>query len=228
MRSMRQFLTLLLSVLLISCGGYRHPDFVIRIPSYYAHQAQSGPLTVVADPYLTEGKQDMLFNYYPSKKGIYPVHIIFFNQGKDAYDLKKLDISLIDEPGKSYKPLTEAETRHLGSRNIFVRTLKYGIVSSPTFFFAVPIAMLGGFDTYKANAFTREVIDENVLKQGRLEPGKTFQGFVFFSPAQGLKGNEFREKMRAAYSVQVLGVQDPSGEALNFSIYLPSGEPVTL
>ncbi len=228
MRPARQLLTLVLSALLISCGGYRHPDFVIRVPSYYAHQAESGPLTVAADPYLTEGKQDMLFNYYPAKKGLYPVHLIFFNQGKDVYDLKKLDISLVEGSGKGHKPLTEAETRRLGSRNIFARTLKYGIVSSPTFFFAVPIALLGGFDTYKANAFTREVIDENSLKQGQLEPGKTFQGFVFFAPAQGLKGREFREKMRSAYSVQILGVQDPSGEALNFSIYLPSGEPVTL
>ena len=72
MKLTRQLVMFILPALFISCGGYRHPDFVIRTPPYYANRAQSGPLTVVADPYLTEGKEDMLFNYYPSKKGVYP------------------------------------------------------------------------------------------------------------------------------------------------------------
>jgi len=229
MSSFKRLWILVLASSLAGCGSYRHPDFIIQTPDYYDHQAQRDALIVAADPYLTRGKQEMLFNNYPTKKGIYPVHIIFFNQSKDeTYDLSNLGISLVDGSGKSYQPLSEAETVHLASRNIFARTVKYGILASPTFFFAVPIALIGGFDTYKSNALAKDMITEEGLEKGKLGPRQVAQGFVFFAPARGMKGRAFRHQMRASYSVQVLGVRDSAGQTANFSIFFPDDEPVTL
>jgi hypothetical protein len=215
-----KILSWFLVLAVIGCTSYRHPDIIIRSPSYYEAQAKQGDLALAADPYVTKGKHEMLFNESFLKKGIYPVHLIFFNEGDDIYTLKDLEIFLEDEAGNRFKPLTPKEAKPLVSRSVLLRGAAFGMVGNLTIFFGVPIAIWGGLDTYKANYLAKDMISGKAFETGRILPREISQGFIFFAPAKGQKGRKVLKRLELPYRIYVLGVKNSKGESVNYSLYL--------
>ena len=172
----------------------------------------------MADPYISEGKQVMLFNHDARKKGVYPIHLIFFNEGGEKYGLRSAQAKLILEAGQILKPLSEEETMAVSDRSVAGRAAKFGIVGALLGTIAAPITVIpatlwGGIDTSKSNALGAENISSQKFKGYVLEPKGQNHGFVFFK----LDKNQSRERAR----LELTGLEASNGELVNFSILLP-------
>jgi len=209
------------------CGGYRHPDIIIRNSSYYPNKATEGKLTLVVEPYLSKSEQDMLFHYNAAKTGVYPVHLIFFNEGGETYDLAGTSIALIDPIEKSHLPLSQDEIHKLVKRSVFQRSFVFGTVGALVGTLAAPATALagsvwGGLDTKKSNEYVKEMASETRFKQIKIAPESTVHGFIFFNPALDVEKHEKKDKiLRDPYQLYLTNIQNEKGEAVNFSIYLP-------
>jgi hypothetical protein len=207
-----------------ACGGYRHPEFLVREPVFYESRASHRDLTVAADPFLDEGEQYMLFHYNARKRGIYPVRVIFFNEGDESYDLGAVKARLLDTEGRVFDPLTQRETKKIVSRSVLVRSAEFGAVGSLGIFFTVPAALWGGLDAYKANRLAGNIYARNALSSGRLGPHEVYQGFLFFAPVRDVKSGKRSDEFRArSYRLELLDTRDSNGGPVNFSLYLPPG-----
>lgn len=221
-----KIILILLSVSLLACSSYRHPDFVIRDSAYYDYSTERDGLSVVADPYVTQGKQEMLFNYDATKKGIYPVHLIFFNEGDETFSLKEASVRLIDNSGKEFMPLSHAEIEKLVSRSVLGRTALFGTVGTLIGTIAAPVtglagAIWGGVDTKKSNEYAKEIVSEKSFRTLTIEPGQTVHGFLFFNPAKDFEKGDKPAVLKESFRFQIANIQKGE-EVLNFSIYIPS------
>lgn len=205
-------------VLLSSCSAYKAPEFVIRHPDFYESKVSHDQLTVVADPFISEGKQVMLFNYNAARKGIYPVHLIFFNEGQKSYSLEGTRAQLVTSTGKRFQSLSEAEVNRLVGRNVAGRAAKFGFVGAILGTIAAPLTVLpaaawGGVDTSKSNALSRHNIQEHTFKTNAIHPMSQSQGFLYYGLSESASFAELR--------LELIGLQELDGEQINFSLALP-------
>lgn len=211
------------------CGSYKHPDFLIKHVNFYDNRAQYGKLTVAADPYVVKGKQEMLFNYDAIKRGIYPIHVIFFNEGDETYDLSKASITLVSETGERYPVLSGKEAEDMVSRSVLLRSVKFGIVGAciGTIFApitVIPATLWGGVDTHKSNRLSHDMISEKAFREAKISANSVISGFVFFNLAQDTKDKEALLEFEKSYQLEILDVRSAAGEPVNFSIYLPPSD----
>ena len=172
---------LLFIVLLNGCVTHDTIPNIIKVPKFYPYKFERDKLITIADPYNERGKARYIFGKDIRKKGIYPVHIIFQNEGGNHFDIALVDAVLIDERGQEYSPIDFEEASRTILKNTPLRVISYGLLGSVFLVLTVPFAVSAGVSSYRTNKAIQKDFGEKQFAKELIRPYEVSHGFVFFS-----------------------------------------------
>ncbi|PIQ86321.1 MAG: hypothetical protein COV74_05500 [Candidatus Omnitrophica bacterium CG11_big_fil_rev_8_21_14_0_20_45_26] len=195
-----------LSIVFNGCAQYKRPPLLIKVPEYYQNYSQAEELSVAVEPYFKEEKAVYLFNNHPLKKGILPILLIAFNYGDHAYDMSKVTISIIRDDGFEYQPMVPKRVAREVLKNTPLRMIGWGFAG--LIVLSIPLSMMAGIDSYRANKNTKDAVLNESMKVNRIDPKEVVDGFYFFRIAD--KSREVKEISQHQYQIKITGVVNQS------------------
>jgi len=191
---------------------------VIKVPAFYKNKSTKDGLIVIADPYNERGKARYIFGKDIRKKGVYPIHLIFQNQGDNYFDITKVETTLISEAGIEYKPITHEEASSTILKNTPIRVVAYGLLGSAFLVLTVPFAVSAGVSSYRTNKTIKKDFNEKQFAKELIKPHEMSHGFIFFSlkiDDKKISIDDFKER----YSIKLRSLNNiKTGETFDLNI----------
>jgi hypothetical protein len=160
-----------LGMLLFSCLGFADDYQIKSVPvqpvTSYPARAVYGPITIAADPYITNERSYTAFDVKDlNSRGYFPVHIVIQNSARSYISIRTRDIILVTSAGQEF--YTTPAT--LLVDDIF----KSGLISK--------LPKMKGRDPSVSMKVGSPLSDftSKELTNRQIEPGTVSDGFVFF------------------------------------------------
>jgi len=208
----------ILSVFVNGCVTHDTIPLIIKVPKFYPYKFEQDKLITIADPYNERGKVRYIFGTDIRKKGIYPVHLIFQNEGSNHFDIASVEAVLIDERGQKHKPITFDEASRTILKNTPLRVISYGLLGSVFLVLTVPFAVSAGVSSYRTNKAVQKDFGEKQFAKELIRPYEISHGFIFFS----LNKNDKRVSLDAfeeVYSLKLSTIENiTSGDTFDVNV----------
>ena len=181
-----------------AAGAYKNLTVKVGPVEGYASRQSQGPVTIAADPYLSETRIRTVFDIKGlSKLGLVPINLIISNQGSDALSIDVESITLLDPEYGSLQVLSPKEAVDLILRQDRRRRGDLSPVPLPRSPFG------RGRSRVEKQIFD---IEDDIIRKSlkrRIRPRATAWGFVFFQLPKSVRLSDFR-KMSQSTSYKII------------------------
>ncbi len=185
-------------------GDYKNLAVKVGPVEGYASRQSQGPVTIAADPYLSETRIRTAFDVKGlAKLGLVPINLIISNQGSDALSVDRASITLLDPQYGSLQALPPKEVVDMILRQD--RRRRWGLGTTPR-----PRSPFGrGLSRVEKQIL--EIEDDIIRKslKRRIRPRATAWGFVFFQLPKSRRLSDFRTmSWLASYKIIISDVEN--------------------
>jgi len=172
-------LILLLMLGAASCATYKQPRINIRPVDEYPNISTTQGISVAADPYDTTEKAKEGFRADVTRKGFFPVNLIFKNDTNECVRIRRETIELIDENGVVHRPVNSKVMFENLKFSAVARFIAGSVISVAVGAVSSVSAILAN-RKMKADWGQKEIPDELIIP-----PGRNMSGFVYFRLPEG-------------------------------------------
>ena len=197
-------LILLLMLGAASCATYKQPRINIRPVDEYPNISTTQGISVAADPYGTTEKAKEGFRADVTRKGFFPVNLIFKNDTNECVRIRRETIELIDENGVVHRPVNSKVMFENLKFSAVARFIAGSVISVVVGAVSSVSAILAN-RKMKADWGQKEIPDELIIP-----PGRNMSGFVYFRLPEG--------ETTTVSKLCVESVRVDSGEKIRFEL----------
>ncbi len=184
----------------LSLIAFASKQFVMPRPNpaktYPAHEAHTDEhVTLAADPYDTQNKENSVFSVNYLQHGYMPVHLIITNDGQQAISLLDMKVQLVTKDRTKISPATNDDLfRRLGN------VKRPGPSANP-----IPFPRTRAKGAIPKEAY--DELDQSQFQAKAVEPENTQSGFLFFDVSE-------MDAPLAGAHLYVTGMKDGNGHEL--------------
>jgi hypothetical protein len=179
LRGTHFLLILLLMLGAASCATYKQPRINIRPVDEYPNISTKQGISVAADSYGTMKKAKEGFRTDVTRKGFFPVNLIFNNDTDQCVRIHRETIELIDENGMVHRPVNSTVMFDNLKFSVVARFIAGSVISVAVGAASSLSAILAN-RKMKADWGQKEIPDELIIP-----PGRNMNGFVYFRLPEG-------------------------------------------
>ncbi len=175
------FILVALSLVLgaTGCATYKPRMIDIRPVGEYPNMSTAEGISVAADPYGTTEKAKEGFQTDVTRKGFFPVNLIFKNDTNERVHIHREAIELIDENGIVHRPVSSKVMFKKFKVNVLARFVAGSVISVAVGAVSSASAILTN-RKMKSDWHKKEIPDQLVIP-----PGRRMNGFVYFELPEG-------------------------------------------
>lgn len=178
---MRRFLIVVLVALLAApgCASYTPSSAPVPVTSAMPVCMLEGTMSVGVDPYTQKERQKSCFDGDLNGAGVIPIQVSIINKGENPVLFRNSDALLILADGTQMTPASASAAAAKMESNAGVVAAAFG--------FGLVGALVASSAEDKARAARLEDFKRKEIKESKLAPGQSVNGFLYFIPIEGTK-----------------------------------------